>query len=70
LFIVPQCASTDPAPYLASCKADLTRAAKRAGSKIKVVPVSTFAQALAVLRSNGGAPIETTAPTTSTTAAA
>ncbi len=54
LFIVPQCSPSDPPPDLAACKADLARAAKRAGSKIKVVPVSTFAQALKVLRDNGG----------------
>ena len=42
------------------------RVVKRAGSKIKVVPVSTFKQALAVLRA-GGAPVKPTAPTTSTT---
>jgi PDZ domain-containing protein len=65
LFIVPQCAPTDPAPYLASCKADLTKAAKRAGSKISVKPVSTFAQALQVLRAAGGAAVPTTTPTTS-----
>ena len=49
-----------------ACKADLAAAAKRAGSKIKVVPVATFAQALKVLRENGGAPVTTTLPTTST----
>ncbi len=64
LFIVPQCAPTDPAPYLAGCKADLAKAAKRAGKKITVRPVSTFAQALAALRANGGAPVATTVPTT------
>jgi PDZ domain-containing protein len=66
LFIVPQCASTDPA-YLASCKADLAKAAKRAGSKISVKPVSTFPEALQVLRAAGGAPVSTTVPTPSTT---
>jgi PDZ domain-containing protein len=66
LFIVPQCSPDDPAPYLASCKDDLVRAAKRAGSKIKVVPVATFAQALRVLHENGGAPVTTSTSTTST----
>jgi Lon-like protease len=70
LFIVPQCSPHDPPTYLAGCKADLTRAIKRAGSKIKVMPVSTFTQALAVLRSAGGAPVVPVAPTTSTTIAA
>jgi len=64
LFIVPQCSPSDPPPYLASCKADLARAAKRAGSRIKVVPVATFAQALKVLRDAGGAPVKTTSSTT------
>ena len=67
LFIVPQCSPDDPAAALASCKADLVRTAKRAGSKIKVVPVSTFAQALKVLRDNGGAPVAASVPTISTT---
>ncbi|MGZ4128760.1 MAG: YlbL family protein [Actinomycetota bacterium] len=70
LFIVPHCSPDDPAAALASCKADLVRTAKRAGSKIKVVPVSTFAQALTVLRDNGGAPVGQRVPTTSTTTAA
>jgi PDZ domain-containing protein len=67
LFIVPQCSPDDPPAALASCKADLVKTAKRAGSKIKVVPVSTFAQALGVLRDNGGAPVAASVPTTSTT---
>jgi len=67
VFIVPQCSPDDPPAALASCKADLTKTAKRAGSKIKVVPVSTFAQALGVLRDNGGAPVTASAPSTSTT---
>ncbi len=70
LFIVPRCSPDDPQPYLASCRADLARAAKRAGSKIKVTPVSTFAQALKVLRDAGGAPVTPVVPTTSTTIAA
>ena len=67
LFIVPQCSPDDPPAALAGCKADLARTAKRAGTKIKVVPVSTFAQALRVLRDNGGAPVAASVPTTSTT---
>ena len=58
LFIVPQCSPNDPPGYLAWCKADLARAAKRAGSKIKVVPVATFARSAEVLRDAGGAPVE------------
>lgn len=70
LFIVPQCSPDDPPPFLASCKTDLARTAKRAGSKIKVMPVSTFKQALQVLRAAGGASVSTTLPDTSTTIAA
>jgi PDZ domain-containing protein len=66
LFIVPQCSPDDAPASLAQCKDDLVRTAKRAGSGIKVVPVSTFAQALKVLRDNGGAPVSTVAPTTTT----
>jgi len=70
LFIVPQCSPDDPAAALASCKADLARASERAGDKIKVTPVSTFAQALEALRDNGGVPVAANVPTTSTTVAA
>ena len=70
LFIVPQCSPDDSPAALTQCKDDLVKTAKRAGSSIKVVPVSTFAQALKVLRDNGGAPVSTTTPTTPTTAAA
>jgi len=66
MFIVPQCAPTDAPADLAGCKADVAKAAKRAGSKISVKPVSTFAQALQVLRAAGGAPVPTTTSTTST----
>jgi len=66
LFLVPQCSPDDSATALASCKADLVQTAKRAGNKIKVVPVATFAEALKVLRENGGAPVETTSTTTTT----
>lgn len=69
VFIVPQCSPDDAPSSLAACKSDLVNTAKRAGSGIKVVPVSTFAQALKVLRDNGGAPVSTTVPTTSTTLA-
>ncbi len=66
MFIVPQCSPDDPPLNLASCKADLARAAKRAGSKIKIVPVLTFRQALDALRAAGGAPVTPTGPTTTT----
>src|SRR4051812_7557794 len=65
LFIVPQCSPGEPAPYHASCKAGLARAAKRAGSGIKVVPVATFKQALDALRAAGGAPVKPAVTTTS-----
>jgi len=70
LFIVPQCSPSDPPAYLTSCKTDLARAAKRAGSKIEVKPVSTFKEALQVLHDAGGATVSTTLPSTSTTIAA
>jgi PDZ domain-containing secreted protein len=70
VFIVPQCSPDDPAAALASCKADLVRAGNRAGGKIKVMPVSTFAQALQVLRDAGGVPVPPSVPTTSSTIAA
>ena len=70
LFIVPQCSPDDPPAYLASCRSDLARAAKRAGSKIKVMPVSTFEQALRVLHDAGGATPSTTVPAVSTTVGA
>ncbi len=70
LFIVPRCSPNDLPQYLASCKADLAKVAKRAGSKISVKPVSTFAEALQVLRAAGGAPVSTTVPVTSTTTSA
>jgi Lon-like protease len=63
IFIVPQCSPQDPKAALALCQADLAKTMKRAGSKIKVVPVSTFDQALKVLRDAGGVPVSTTAPT-------
>jgi PDZ domain-containing protein len=59
LFIVPKCSPQDAPADLAACQKDLKRAIERAGSKVKVVPVSTFAQALQVLRDNGGDPVET-----------
>jgi Lon-like protease len=70
IFIAPRCSPDDPPPALASCKADLAAAAKRAGSKIKVEAVATFSQALAVLRDAGGAPVTPSFPTTTTTIAA
>ena len=63
LFLVPQCSPEDSPESLASCKADVARAAKRVGSKIKVVPVATFAEALKVLRENGGDAVKTTSTT-------
>jgi PDZ domain-containing protein len=63
LFLVPQCAKSDPPPYLDACKKDLVRATDRAGKNVKVIPVSTFDDALRVLRENGGDPVETTATT-------
>ncbi len=70
LFIVPQCSPDDPPTALAGCKADLVRAAERAGKGIKVVPVLTFQQALDALRAAGGAPVPSTVSTSSTTIAA
>ncbi len=55
LFIVPACSTPQT---MASCETDLQRATKRAGSKVKVVPVATFDEALRVLRENGGDPVE------------
>jgi PDZ domain-containing protein len=54
LFIVPRCSPDDPPPFLAGCQADLKRATQRAGHNVKVVPVSSFGQALQALRDNGG----------------
>lgn len=70
LFIVPQCSPDAPAAALATCKADLARADERAGGKIEVMPVSTFAQALGVLREVGGAAVTPNVPTSSATVAA
>jgi PDZ domain-containing protein len=65
LFIVPACSKAldAPADYTA-CQKDLQRATERAGSHVKVVPVSTFAEALQALRNAGGPPVatSTTAP--------
>jgi Lon-like protease len=61
LFLVPRCSPQDPPAYLTSCRNDLARATKRAGSGVKVIPVSTFKEALAVLQANGGEPIATPA---------
>jgi PDZ domain-containing protein len=62
LFLVPKCDPSDAPPALAACYLDLAKAAKRAGSSVKVVPVATFDDALRVLRLNGGDPIEKSAP--------
>lgn len=57
LFIVPRCSPQDPPEAKTACENDLSRAVKRAGSGIKVVPVSTFDQALQALRNAGGDPV-------------
>jgi PDZ domain-containing protein len=62
LFIVPQCSPQDPPDYLSACRQDLARLRKRAGSAVKIIPVSTFQQALQALRDNGGDPVVKTAP--------
>jgi PDZ domain-containing protein len=59
LFIVPACTTPETK---ASCETDLQRATKRAGAKVKVVPVETFNEALHVLRENGGDPVEKVGP--------
>jgi PDZ domain-containing protein len=59
LFIVPACTTPE---YKVSCEADLQRATKRAGPKVKVVPVQTFEEALRVLRANGGDPVQKVGP--------
>jgi len=61
LFIVPACSKTqDTTAQFEGCQQDLSRAVQRAGSTVKVIPVSTFAQALQALRSAGGDPVVTT----------
>jgi PDZ domain-containing protein len=64
VFIVPQCSPQDAPPYLQLCQKDLARATKRVGSGVKVVPVSTFDQALDVLHDNGGEAVVPSAPAT------
>jgi PDZ domain-containing protein len=59
LFIVPACTTPETKT---SCEADLQRATKRAGAKVKVVPVKTFDEALRVLRENGGDAVEKVGP--------
>jgi PDZ domain-containing protein len=70
LFLVPQCSPEDPKAALAQCRADLDRARKRVGSKVKVIPVATYAQALRALQDAGGAPVSTTVPASSAKTAA
>jgi PDZ domain-containing protein len=70
LFLVPRCSPDDPKPALAACQADLERTRQRAGSKIDVIPVSTFSEALKVLHDAGGAPVVTTVPTSTVKSAA
>jgi PDZ domain-containing protein len=69
LFIVPRCSPQDSPTDHASCTADLAAATKRAGRKIAVKPVSTFLQALQVLREAGGARVTPSFPTSSTVVA-
>jgi Lon-like protease len=59
LFIVPACTTPE---NKAPCETDLQRATKRAGAKVKVVPVETFDEALRVLRENGGDAVEKVGP--------
>jgi PDZ domain-containing protein len=61
LFIVPQCLPEEG--DVAGCQKDLAAAQKKAGSGMKVIPVATFAEALAALRANGGAPVVKVGPT-------
>jgi Lon-like protease len=61
LFIVPQCLPEEG--DVAACQKDLAAAQKRAGSGLKVIPVATFAEALAALRANGGAAVVKVGPT-------
>jgi PDZ domain-containing protein len=70
LFLVPECSPQDPKPALEQCRADLDRARKRVGSKVEVVPVATFAQALQALQKAGGVPVSTTVPASSAKPAA
>jgi PDZ domain-containing protein len=62
LFIVPKCSPDDSPEQFANCNDDLRRATRRVGAKVKVVPVSTFDEALQVLRDNGGDPVTKVAP--------
>jgi PDZ domain-containing protein len=62
LFLVPKCNEEYPAEVLQACNDDLARLQRRAGSKVDVVPVGTFEEALEVLRANGGEPVVPTAP--------
>lgn len=61
IFIVPACLAAEG--DVAGCKKDLATAQKKAGSGLKVIPVATFAEALAVLHNNGGAPVVKVGPT-------
>jgi PDZ domain-containing protein len=62
LFIVPQCSPADNKEQLQACQDDLARLQKRAGSKVKVLPVATFDDALEALRENGGARVVPVGP--------
>lgn len=56
IFIVPVCVSGPTQP---GCEKDLATARKRIGKNVELVPVSTLAQALKVLRDAGGGPVTT-----------
>jgi PDZ domain-containing protein len=63
LFLVPQCRPSDDDPgYLGRCEDELRRAARRAGDKVDLRPVASFADALRVLREAGGEPVTQVAP--------
>lgn len=62
IFIVPACLPSGPEP-VPDCKKDLATAQQKAGPNLQVIPVATFAEALAVLHNNGGAPVVKVGPT-------
>ncbi len=61
VFIVPACLPEEG--DVAGCKKDLATAQQKAGSGLKVIPVATFSEALAVLQNNGGKPVVKVGPT-------
>ena len=56
LFLVPRCVPKT-SPDLAGCRADLSKAVQRVGKSVKVIPVANLKEALAALRTAGGAPV-------------